>query len=125
MFQSTPSCGGRLILPISMWVWIKVSIHALVRRATKGCPKCHSRRTVSIHALVRRATVIPLSWKWAVQQFQSTPSCGGRPKCNDCGQEIEFVSIHALVRRATVYVFVYSQTYVKFQSTPSCGGRLH
>ncbi len=57
-FQSTPSCGGRRILYALHVDNARVSIHALLRRATSSVPTSWDRFTVSIHALLRRATTI-------------------------------------------------------------------
>ena len=51
-----------------------ISIHALVKRATKtnlcnGCSK-----GISIHALVKRATLLAVKMRILIMAFQSTPS---------------------------------------------------
>ena len=100
---------------------MRVSIHALTRRATKGGSEEHNKR-----------------------EFQSTPSRGGRHEqlaiyCLDTCVSIHaltrratkntdvwraniFVSIHALTRRATRSMKPQTRLE-KFQSTPSRGGR--
>ena len=72
-----------------------VSIHALVKRATQGHDYRIGRPEVSIHALVKRATCRATS-----------------------GQAILLVSIHALVKRATLNS-AGDLVGVMFQSTPS------
>ena len=57
---------------------VAISIHALVKRATKTTKTAHKGRRISIHALVKRATTIA----------QYKPCENG-------------ISIHALVKRAT------------------------
>ena len=101
---------------------MRVSIHALTRRATKNTDVWRANIFVSIHALTRRATLFGgvveavvncfnprphaegdldyLLKLFNIDGFQSTPSRGGRHKT--------FVSI------------TFSCT---FQSTPSRGGR--
>ncbi len=101
-FQSTPSCGGRRAMRTNRFRRFFVSIHALLRRATNMGYLIPIQVTVSIHALLRRATrslrrhaqkpacfnprppaegdwdtPIDLALFW---EFQSTPSCGGRPE---------------------------------------------
>ena len=57
---------------------LKVSIHALTRRATPLIVFSADEFSVSIHALTRRATKI-VSMISKYKRFQSTPSRGGRP----------------------------------------------
>ena len=98
-FQSTPSCGGRPLDNGNTFYAGEVSIHALLRRATRrksrggtgmrfqSTPSCGGR------LLGGEPTLHP-------RLFQSTPSCGGRP--------------------LGMVTFCIA---MKFQSTPSCGGR--
>ena len=73
----------------------KISIHALVKRATEKNFIVYAQKYISIHALVKRAT----------------------PRYDL--RRVRFViSIHALVKRATLYVFPVI-LIMPFQSTPS------
>ena len=73
----------------------EISIHALVKRATRDNPEELARLIISIHALVKRATKrAPEMDKYYV------------------------ISIHALVKRATKFIN-YRLYAVQFQSTPS------
>ena len=56
---------------------------------------------VSIHALTRRATLQLIRPKARAPLFQSTPSRGGRPVFRFINGFGVMVSIHALTRRAT------------------------
>ena len=57
----------------------RISIHALVKRATYSSVDCHSIPDISIHALVKRATTFTSAILF-----------------------IRAISIHALVKRATI-----------------------
>ena len=77
VFQFMPSHGGQPLKGKGDPGMIKVSIHALARRATvkperKLCDEC-----VSIHALARRATTL---WEFNIfiRMFQFMPSHGGQ-----------------------------------------------
>ena len=105
LFQSTPSRGGRRALFHNNSPLVRVSIHALTRRAT-----------------ILKKCAAPISW------FQSTPSRGGRQKSigfmyhilgfnprphaegdrtnHGTGKGALLVSIHALTRRATKLLIV-------------------
>ena len=63
-----------------------ISIHALVKRATKAEEIIRKKQDISIHALVKRATIIS----------KAKRGC-------------HFISIHALVKRAT-YDFKITKT---------------
>ena len=98
-FQSTPSWRGRRCFTSGIKWRYKISIHALVKRATFCHDKLHLFQMISIHALVKRATSF-LYISALLFVFQSTPSWRGR-------------------RRLQV---IWSLT-VTFQSTPSWRGR--
>ena len=72
-----------------------ISIHALVKRATKGGTVLFDTNFISIHALVKRATVTHTLLAQGV-----------------------VISIHALVKRATQTQISLPVIWV-FQSTPS------
>ena len=55
-FQSTPSWRGRPQQPLTFRRSHRISIHALVKRATRRSIKAAQADTISIHALVKRAT---------------------------------------------------------------------
>ena len=73
-----------------------ISIHALVKRATKICITLFFVIQISIHALVKRATMCIRSTVGSVA-----------------------ISIHALVKRATIYDGLSVRFVGTFQSTPS------
>ena len=122
-FQSTPSWRGRPLSNIPDSYYSGISIHALVKRATKMGWYSFAQTAISIHALVKRATA-----SWLVRvcsllyfnprpreegdigvdfsgslwiRFQSTPSWRGRPWSKEAGKWDHL-----------------------FQSTPSWRGRL-
>ena len=122
---------------------MRVSIHALTRRATKGGSEEHNKREfqstpsrggrheqlaiycldtcVSIHALTRRATKNTDVWRANI--FVSIHALTRRATKNtDVWRANIFVSIHALTRRATRSMKPQTRLE-KFQSTPSRGGR--
>ena len=80
------------------------------------------RELVSIHALVRRATNFRILGP-PLNEFQSTPSYGGRQHPLQRRSQPLAVSIHALVRRATRSRSASLTCTWTFQSTPSYGGR--
>ena len=82
-------------MPDTIDVRYLISIHALVKRATKSASIALQTVSISIHALVKRATL--------------------RHYYMD---EIAFISIHALVKRATGLGTITHIDYI-FQSTPS------
>ena len=100
VFQSTPSWRGRLLPKHGNATSYRISIHALVKRATVEVLASAFNMDISIHALVKRATA-PL-WKL-------------------CDSFV--ISIHALVKRATPSSLQDFYNVV-FQSTPSWRGRL-
>ena len=57
-----------------------ISIHALAKRATTAISTIKSRLYISIHALAKRATK-KAGIALAREKFQSTPSQRGRPAC--------------------------------------------
>ena len=98
-FQSTPTYGGRRGVGSGGSIAIKVSIHAHVRWATHWRTDERDRQSVSIHAHVRWATISGIELT-IIQQFQSTPTYGGRL----AGQP----------QKRLIW---------EFQSTPTYGGR--
>ena len=122
-FQSTPSCGGRHQMILEMSRLQRVSIHALLRRATiKKIGRstgfnCFNPRPPAegdnplAAALSNAASFNPrppaegdchsMKSSGGRHRFQSTPSCGGRPPGHFCVWPTQTVSIHALLRRAT------------------------
>ena len=100
LFQSSPSCGGRLIWYGFLFPFSRISILALVWRATPDRERQPEQQQISILALVWRATfAIAFSVSilgyfnprprvegdilfediTQIRLFQSSPSCGGRP----------------------------------------------
>ena len=122
-FQSTPTYGGRLTDTAQKIAKIRVSIHAHVRWATCRKIRAGGFSGVSIHAHVRWATHnhgIPNGTQLSFNprprtvgdvpifddvpcgnEFQSTPTYGGRPGIRNFKSVIYCVSIHAHVRWAT------------------------
>ena len=78
-----------------------ISIHALVKRATKRSFKIRLSRSISIHALVKRATEVTLFPAIRTTYFNPRPREEG-----DVGTNVKYaigiISIHALVKRATL-----------------------
>ena len=122
LFQSTPSWRGRRIKITTLRVGKKISIHALVKRATAKlfCYDCWYN--ISIHALVKRATIQRFAEFKKQLGFQSTPSWRGRPFNSPMQPQVRSISIHALVKRATLPPKA-TISPVTFQSTPSWRGR--
>ena len=77
IFQSTPSWRGRPVVHNGKIGVIMISIHALVKRATKLEKYTYKLSYISIHALVKRATCSGV-WCKGRWLFQSTPSWRGR-----------------------------------------------
>ena len=77
-FNPRPRKEGDLNAPDNCIVLIDISIHALVKRATKLQHSTNVSKSISIHALVKRATL--------------------NKKVDNL---IQLISIHALVKRAT------------------------
>ena len=146
IFQSTPSWKGRRFAVGITGFICKISIHALVKRATGNKNDISKPRLISIHALVKRATCFCHNNLLCSMWFQSTPSWKGRQYVKDNGAESLYISIHALVKRATVKppvtktissdfnprprekgdqfnIFFHIFCH-RFQSTPSWKGRL-
>ena len=87
-----------------------ISIHALVKRATKKLVGDLDYDIISIHALVKRATVKRIDK--AANQAISIHALVKRATLKEVTQaEIEEISIHALVKRATRFI-VYIITYL-------------
>ena len=99
IFQSTPSWRGRQDIAITYRWWYSISIHALVKRATRKIYHGKDWKVISIHALVKRATYFRAVFRQK-RLFQSTPSWRGRLMCP---------------RNSTLSML--------FQSTPSWRGR--
>ena len=72
-----------------------ISIHALVKRATKPLKEVTQAEIISIHALVKRATATVLS---TVSKL--------------------IISIHALVKRATHYIVILTVSKYYFNPRP-------
>ena len=95
----------------------KISIHALVKRATSYKVKYEAVKEISIHALVKRATD-----KWR-QLSLSCRNFNPRPReegdcCEDCIHCRRSISIHALVKRATVSRSKISLSIIYFNPRP-------
>ena len=73
-----------------------ISIHALVKRATRKAALPYLDTIISIHALVKRAT-----------------------KYEEVGYYFFNISIHALIKRATYASHIAENVIITFQSTPS------
>ena len=121
LFQSTPARGGRHHSAFYRVVPSEVSIHARARRATSRGGEILRGLCVSIHARARRATRAG-SRALQMNEFQSTPARGGRPRDHELASPSRSfnprpraagdlyplrqacnsaVSIHARARRAT------------------------
>ena len=80
---------------------LRISIHALVKRATKCYDLCCGFDIISIHALVKRATGWGAAVKRQPPNFNPRPRKEGDKKLvGDLDYTI--ISIHALVKRATL-----------------------
>ena len=101
---------------------MRVSIHALARRATGGASDHGLVIKVSIHALARRATTGRVSG-FRNCAFQFMPSHGGQPSAALHVLPVICVSIHALARRATSGAALTVGARRKFQFMPSHGGQ--
>ena len=80
-----------------------ISIHALVKRATAAANISRHSAAISIHALVKRATADRFKPKSPANDFNPRPREEGdreemEPKLAD------IISIHALVKRATGWI---------------------
>src|SRR5690606_20694495 len=98
--RSAPSCGGRRVVRRDAPVPHKVSIRALVRRATCGGRDGYWDDGVSIRALVRRATRRARLEGVTLRGFDPRPRAEGDMAGGVCCGGSR-VSIRALVRRAT------------------------
>ena len=72
-FQSTPSQRGRPCGHRRTALVRSISIHALVKRATRRRYRAHTHRRISIHALVKRATFLILSLVLRHSNFNPRP----------------------------------------------------
>ena len=86
------------------FLYYKISIHALVKRATSVDVDISDSEVISIHALVKRATVIISYDQPNISNFNPRPrEEGDSPLLNISAIAIA-ISIHALVKRATTYI---------------------
>ena len=77
-----------------------ISIHALVKRATDFKMRCMLITGISIHALVKRATNGLVNIFYPFKYFNPRPREEG-DILKERQYRIEYISIHALVKRAT------------------------
>ena len=142
-FNPRPREEGDLIKCAGMSKGAKISIHALVKRATykpptrqcaikfQSTPSWRGRQhkavaafddlKISIHALVKRATTVHFSRYNYVLDFNPRPREEGDIVGNVVTDGVD-ISIHALVKRATDGG-LSNVTISVFQSTPSWRGR--
>ena len=93
----------------------KISIHALVKRATKRTSAAYILCRISIHALVKRATRSDRRSRLLSWYFNPRPREEG--DADNCGHDFYLgISIHALVKRATRTIAV---------ATLSCSISIH
>ena len=78
-----------------------ISIHALVKRATRELQRIKSSTEISIHALVKRATLVATNLCW-----------------------LAYISIHALVKRATLSTCYVNRSTCHFNPRPREEGDL-
>ena len=146
LFQSTPSWRGRLIYAQTVYIIQVISIHALVKRATKCALRSGFCYFISIHALVKRATTGGFtgkinSWDFnprpreegdvckhnfylQYSRFQSTPSWRGRHRGRrDSGAFRVYFNPRPREEGDLRTLFLQG-TMELFQSTPSWRGRL-
>ena len=79
----------------------KISIHALVKRATLAKRQRNSCRPISIHALVKRATAYIAGIRIMEVYFNPRPREEGDSFFSVISVRSSSISIHALVKRAT------------------------
>ena len=79
---------------------LTISIHALVKRATDFTVSCPLLCVISIHALVKRATRCSPRYKQGSYHFNPRPREEGDGMAAAKKAEV-VISIHALVKRAT------------------------
>ena len=90
---------------------LRISIHALVKRATKCYDLCCGFDIISIHALVKRATGWGAAVKRQPPNFNPRPRKEGDKKLvGDLDYTI--ISIHALVKRATGFEMSFLLPYL-------------
>ncbi len=94
-----------------------ISIHALVKRATRDNPEELARLIISIHALVKRATCAEVYRADDRRDFNPRPREEG-DQIHQLSALCSSISIHALVKRATASAFALPRVSA-FQSTPS------
>ena len=122
-FQSTPSWRGRPKLLCFLRYARLISIHALMKRATRTDFCCSLVSCISIHALVKRATSFTLINN--SRQCISIHALVKRATAeNGADDQPMAISIHALVKRATGINAKGDIIKGEFQSTPSWRGRL-
>ena len=80
----------------------KISIHALVKRATESPWDMEFLADISIHALVKRATLFATISASRSLHFNPRPREEGDDLI-DNADILPHISIHALVKRATVW----------------------
>ena len=98
---------------------LRISIHALVKRATVHNKGVNNGKVISIHALVKRATsLLPLSFA-VLSYFNPRPREEGDIVIYTFNSIIIIISIHALVKRATCKTASNKNYFFGFQSTPS------
>ena len=124
MFQSTPTYGGRQLLPPDQFPPEKVSIHAHVRWAT---PAGAVNASDSPGFNPRPRTVGDGDWGAYIPMydwFQSTPTYGGRPPASSESSFACRVSIHAHVRWATNISSILPVRRTSFNPRPRTVGDL-
>mgnify|MGYP007123752211 CR=1 FL=1 len=122
-FQSTPSQRGRPMCAQAFAVLVKISIHALAKRATGGKRTCVCQMVHFNPRPRKEGDATKKLRDGSTQKFQSTPSQRGRPPNTKNGERIIDISIHALAKRATVGLHTKVSLKQLFQSTPSQRGR--
>ena len=80
---------------------VNISIHALVKRATKLTELSDWSESISIHALVKRATAIINFITVGMSHFNPRPREEGDADFTSVATVAILISIHALVKRAT------------------------
>ncbi len=112
-FQSTPSWRGRPVKERLCGIIKKISIHALVKRATTSTVSKTEAWNISIHALVKRATSAHTQ-RVHIRAISIHALVKRATFAIFYSKDIPDISIHALVKRATDYTmstYVYNQDF--------------
>ena len=95
----------------------RISIHALVKRATRRCVSREYSRNISIHALVKRATAVDGYTKGtddiSIHALVKRATTGGLQF-----KDGYVISIHALVKRATIRLMSAERNSFYFNPRP-------